>query len=272
MRSWEVRLATALVWLGVLPAAGCLYLSALAFKKTDDMLLFVMPLVASFLLCAGLFLMSAVVSLGLRLQRAHPSARLQTALVGGAFVVMSGFALAMTPSLGLLLLLYGGALAYLMTTPGAASDLGPWRRAVQQPAPWGATPGRGIWAPSPPQSALHPSVPAGPVQGPWAPDPTTLPWFSWKEHTGPRAPWWQTWQLGLAQGIPLWELVLLCLALLSFLVGLVAVPFVLTGSAYLGSLHVTGSHAAPLLLLLPASWLLVAWLEQRMRARLAGRR
>jgi hypothetical protein len=110
------------------------------------------------------------------------------------------------------------------------------------------------------------------VQGPWAPDPRTLPWFSWRNHSGPRAPWWQTWQAGLAQGVPAWELVLLCLALLAFLVGLVAVPLVLGGSAYLGTLHLRGGRAAPLLLLLPASWLVVAWLEQRMRTRLATRR
>jgi hypothetical protein len=272
MRSWQVRLATALVWFGVLPAAGCLYLAYRALTTTDDLLMFVLPIVGSVLLCAGVFLLGATVSLARRLQTGDARARLQTGLLGGSLAGVGMFVITVLPAVAVPLVLYGGTLFYLMSTPEAAADLGPWRRSLQQPAPWGSTPGTKLWAPAEAPPWQHPSVPAGPVQGPWAPDPRTLPWFSWRNHSGPRAPWWQTWQAGLAQGVPAWELVLLCLALLAFLVGLVAVPLVLGGSAYLGTLHLRGGRAAPLLLLLPASWLVVAWLEQRMRTRLATRR
>jgi hypothetical protein len=269
MRSWQVRVATLLVWAMGLPAAGCLYLAFLAFTTTDDLLMFVLPIVGCALLGAGLYLGGAAVHLALRLQRAHPAARLHTALLGGALVGTGLLALPVMWRPGLLLLLYGGSLLLLMLTPAAAADLGPWRRSLQQPAPWGSTPGTGLWAPAQRAPGLHPSVEPGPVQGPWAPDPRTLPWFSWKSFSGPRAPWWQTWQAGLARGIPLWELALLCLALLAFGTGLVAILLSLGGSAQLGTLHLRGGTSSWLLLLLPASWLVVAWLEHRMRARLA---
>lgn len=271
MMSWQVRVATVLVWAGVLPAAGCLYLAYRALTTTDDLLMFVLPIVGSVLLVTGLFVGGATVQLALRLQRGHSAARLQTALLGAAFAGMGLLSLPVLSGLGLLFLLYGASLLVLMGTDAAAADLGAWRRSLQQPAPWGSTPGTRLWAPAERTPGLHPSVPAGPVQGPWAPDPRTLPWLSWKGHSGPRAPWWQTWQAGLAQGIPVWEFGLLCLALLAFAVGLVAVPAVLSGSALLGTLELRSGQRGWLLLLLPASWLVVAWLERRMRTRLATR-
>ncbi|HUR15559.1 MAG TPA: hypothetical protein VM097_13875 [Mycobacteriales bacterium] len=272
MRSTEVRLATGLVWLGALPAAGCLYLAYRAFTTTDDLLMVVLPVVGTVLLLTGFFLLGATVALAQRLQKADPRARLHAGLLGGGLAGVGLFVITALPTVGLPLALYGGALVYLMSTPAAAADLGPWRRSLQQTAPWGSSPGRGLWSPAAPAPGQHPSVPAGPQQGPWAPDPTTLPWLSWKGHTGPRAPWWQTWQAGLAQGIPLWELLLLCLSLLAFLVGLVTIPVVLAGSAHLGTLRLTDSSWVGLLVLLPVSGAVVAWLEQRMRVRLAGRR
>jgi hypothetical protein len=273
MRSWEVRAAAAMTWAGVLPAFGCLVLGYRALTTTDDLLMFVLPIVGCVLVAAGFFVGGASVQLALRLQQGHPAARLQTALLGAGTAGMGLFLLMAMPGLGLLFLLYGGTLVFLMGTPAAGAELGPWRRALQtQPAPWGSTPGKGIWAPASPAPGQHPSVPAGPVQGPWAPDPRTLPWLSWKDHSGPRAPWWQTWQAGLAQGIPLWELVLLCGAMLAFLVGLVAIPFAVAGSAQLGTLRLDGGQWAWLLALLPGSWVVVVLLERRMRARLATRR
>ena len=271
MTSWQVRLATALAWLGVLPGLACLYLATLAFRA-NDMLLFVMPMVGSAAVVAGVVVTGGAAGLALRLQSRDAKARLQTCVAGTCLAFCGFMVLFLVPLAGLLLLLYGGTLAALMTSSAAARELGPWRQSLLQPAPWGATPGTGIWAPSPPTPGLHPTVQPGPVQGPWAPDPTTLPWFSWKNHSGPRAPWWQTWQEGLRQGIPLWELVLLVLSLAAFFVGLVGVFVCLGGSATLGTLHGRNGHWAPLLLLLPASWAVVAWLEMRMRERLAGRR
>lgn len=271
MRSWQVRVATVLVWAGVLPAAGCLYLALLAFTATDDLLLFVLPVVGCVLLAAGLYLGGAAVQLALRLRRTHPAARLHTALLGGSIAMTGLLVLPVMWQPGLLLLLYGGCLLLLMGTSAAAADLGPWRRCLQQLAPWGSTPGTKLWAPAQRAPGCHPSVAPGPVQGPWAPDPRTLPWLSWKDFSGPRAPWWQTWQAGLAQGVPLWELVLLCLALLTFVVGLGGVLVSVGGSAMLGTMHVRSGPWAWSLLLLPSSWLVVAWLERRMRVRLAVR-
>lgn len=264
-----MRAATTLVWAGVLPAAACLYLALMAFTTTDDLLMFVLPIVGCVLLGAGLFLGGAAVQLAVHLRGAHPTARLRTALLGAATAVMGLLALPVMWEPGVLLLLYGSSLLLLMITSVAAADLGPWRRSLQQPAPWGSVPGTGLWAPAQREPGLHASVQPGPAQGPWAPDPRTLPWFSWKNHSGPRAPWWQTWQAGLAQGIPLWELVLLCLALLAFAVGLVGALASVGGSAAFGTLHLRSGPRAWLLLLLPGSWLAVSWLERRMRARLA---
>jgi hypothetical protein len=256
MTSWEVRLATALAWLGVLPGFGCLYLSYLAFTADPGFLFVVLPIVFGALLMAGVFLVGAAVNLALRLQRRDPGARLRAFLAGGLLALSGLGILLASPLAGLSLLLYGGTLLWLMTTPSAARELGPYVPPTLRPqAPWGHTPGTALWAPAAPGPGLHPSVPPGPVQGPWAPDPTTLPWFSWKDHSGPRAPWWQTWQAGLAQGIPLWELVVLVASMVAFGVGLVAVlvpdwrPFALV--------------------LVPAPLGVVALLEQRMRVRLA---
>ncbi len=258
MTSWEVRLATALAWFGVLPGIGCLYLSYLALTADPGFLFVILPIVFGVLLMAGFFVTSAAVNLAVRLQRGAPGVRLHAFLVG-AFTALTGLCLLVaSPLAAVPLILYGGTLAWLMSTPAAEQDLGPWIHPKLKPqAPWGHTPGTGMWAPATPAPSLHPSVPAGPVQGPWAPDPTTLPWFSWKDHSGPQAPWWQTWQAGLAQGIPLWELVVLVMALCVFAVGLVAVL-------------VPGLRPFALVLV-PAPIGVVALLEQRMRTRLARR-
>lgn len=259
MRSWEVRFATALAWLSVLPGAACFVLAFRVMSADPGFLFAILPLVATFLFAAGAFLLPAGAALAVRLQRGRPGARLQVALAGGCLAAVGLTLVATSPAVGLLLALYGGALLWLMATPAAARELGPWTAHLEQPAPWGSRPGTGIWSDQPPQ------------QGPWAPDPRTLPWLSWKGHSGPRAPWWQTWQAGLAQGIPLWELVLLCVALLAFVVGLAAVPLAMTGSHMLRNLRIESGGAAWLLVLLPASWAVVFWLERRMRERLATR-
>jgi hypothetical protein len=260
MRSWQVQLASALAWLGVVPGVFCLYIAYKAFTSGNDMLLIVMPIVGSAALIGGFILVSGAASVAIGLMTGRAAARLQ-ALVGGLVVAGCGvLTLAAEPLAGLLLVLYGGTLAWLMLSPGAVSDLGPLRDAVpRQPAPWGSTPGTKLWSDEPVQ------------QGPWSPPPTTLPWAGWKRHSGPRAPWWQTWQAGLSQGIPLWELVVLVLALLGFGVGLVLIPLGLKGSAYLGTLGARGGSFWVGLLLVGCTIGVVGWLEQRMRQRLEGR-
>jgi hypothetical protein len=256
--STEVRLAAVLT--AVAAGFGVLVmLGGAALFAANDMLLFVLPLIGTVIFTAGLFLALSAVGLAVALWRCKRGVRLQTVLLGGGLVVCSLFVLVASPAAALILGLYGAALVYLMTTPGAEQDLGPWFEHVRQPAPWGSRPGTGLWSSEPAQ------------QGPWAPDPRTLPWFSWKNHSGPRAPWWQTWQAGLRQGIPLWELVLLVLAFVVLAVGLVMIPFAIGGSHFFGTLHVKDNGAARYLLLIPAAIGVVAWLEQRMRRRLAGR-
>jgi hypothetical protein len=273
MRTWQVRLAALLAGLGVVPGVLCLLLANKAFTRGHDMLLNVMPIVGGVALFGGVVLVTGSLSLVAGLLAGKPAARLQ-ALIGGVCIALCGlFALVVVPVAGLLLVLYGGTLAWLMLTPAAGTDLGSFREAMaREPAPWGSRPGTGLWAPAPRHPDLHASIEAGPVQGPWAPDPRTLPWMSWKNHSGPRAPWWQTWQAGLAQGIPLWELIVLFLALFGFLIGVVAVPFAIGGSHLFSTLHLRDGKAAQLLLLIPVSIAVVAWLEHRMRTRLATRR
>jgi hypothetical protein len=251
--STEVKLAAVLM--GTAAGFGVLVVMlGVRLLSADDFLMFVLPMVGIVLATFGFFVTGSAVITALALWRCKPGARLQTALVGGGLVVSGMFVLMASPAVGLVLTLYGGTLLFLMTTAGAARDLGPWVEHLKQPAPWGTRPG-GLWSKAEPQ------------QGPWAPDPTTIPWLSWKDHSGPRPPWWQTWRAGLAQGIPLWELVLLVLALLCFAVGLVAIPFHMTGSHWLGNLGWSGS--ALWFMPIPVAIGIVAWLEQRMRRRLA---
>jgi len=257
--STEVKLAAVLM--GVAAGFGVLTMALGArLFAADDFLMFVLPMIGMVLFMAGLFMSLGALATAARLWRCAPGVRLQTALVGGTLVAVGLLVLAASPVPGLVSIGYGGTLLWLMTTPGAERDLGPWLEHMRQPAPWGSRPGTRMWTKAPAQ------------QGPWAPNPTTLPWFSWKNHSGPRAPWWQTWQAGLSQGIPVGEFALLVLALLLFLIGLVAVPFAVAGSHHFSTLRLEGGAAAWLLLLIPASIGIVAWLEQRMRRRLAGRR
>jgi hypothetical protein len=257
--STEVTLAAVLMGLAAGLGVLLMAVGARLFLVHDDLLMLVLPVVATVLFLTGLYLTGAALVTATGLWQAKPGARLRTTVIGGCVAVAGVFVMVPAPVTGLLLTLYGGGLVYLMSTPAAARDLGPSAQYLEQQAPWGSRPGTRLWSSAPAQ------------QGPWAPDPRTLPWFSWKNHSGPRAPWWQTWQAGLAQGIPLWELVVLVLALLVLAVGLVAVPFALAGSHHLGTLRLTGGTAGWLFLLVPAAVGVVAWLEQRMRRRLATR-
>jgi hypothetical protein len=260
MTSWEVRLAAAMAWLGVLPGLFCFALAFKAFTSGNDMLLIVMPIIGSAALIGGFVLTVGAGSVAVGLMAGKPAARLQ-ALVGGACLAMCGvLALAAEPLAGLLLILYGGTLAWLMLRPAARSDLGSFREAVpSQPAPWGSTPGTRLWSDEPQQ------------QGPWSVPPTRLPWGSFAGRSGPTTPWWQTWQAGLAQGIPLWELLVLVLAVVAVVAGNVLLLMGLSGSSYLGTLRMHGSGAVVGLLLLAGGIGVVSLLEKRMRLRLEGR-
>jgi len=257
--SWQVRLAAVLVGLNAALGVVLLVLATRVTKSDPGFLFAVLPFVALFLFLVGAFLVTASLTLAVRLLGCARTARLHTAGLGALLCVLGAMALPASVPAGLLMLLEGGTLVWLMASPGAAADLGGWVEPLKPPAPWGSTPGTKLWSPEPQQ------------QGPWSPDPTTLPVMSWKGVSGPRPPWWQTWQAGLAQGIPLWELILLCSALAAFLLGVVAIPFAVGGSPSFGNLHLRSGRAAWLLLLLPVSGAVVQWLERRMRARLAGR-
>ncbi len=247
--SVQVRVAAVLVGLGAVLGLALVVLGLRLFTVHDDLLLVVIPVVATALVCAGTFLAGSAAAIAVRLHRGHPAARLQTAVLALVCLVLGGFLLVASAVAAVVLLLYGGTLLLLMTSPAAARDLGPWRRAVGQPAPWGSTPGTRVWSPQPPQ------------QGPWSPDPTTLPWLGWQDRSGPRPPWWVTWQAGLAQGLPLWELLLVGAGVVCTLAGLVAV---------LASVGSPGARAW--VVLVPVGIAPVWYVERRMRARLAGRR
>jgi hypothetical protein len=247
--SWQVRAAALLVALDAAFGVALLVLAFHVLEGDPGFLFAILPFVSLALGCAGIFLTTAAVALAARLLACARGVRVQTACLG-LFLAVSGLSVAtMSPWIGLPLAVQGGALVWLMTTPAAKADLDGWREGFTQPAPWGSTPGTGIWSDTPVQ------------QGPWSPDPTTLPWMSWKKHSGPRAPWWQTWEAGLKQGIPLWEAVLLGAALLGMGVGLV---LVFLGMGH----HRIGGLASAVIL---GSMILVWFLERRMRTRLAGR-
>jgi hypothetical protein len=243
VRSWQVQVAAALVWLGLLPAAACAW-AGVVLMRSNDMLIFVAPILACVCLGAALVLGAMSVTFAVQLRSADPRARLSVLLLGCGLAVLGALALLMQPLAGVVLLAWGAALVWLMTTDAAKRDLGNWFDGMKQPAPWGRTPGTGVWSSAPAQ------------QGPWSPDPTAVPWLGWQGHSGPRPPWWETWQAGLAQGLPAWELVVLALAAPVLGIGLVAV--------------LVPGHRGLALLIAPAI-AAVAFVEQRMRRRLSGR-
>ena len=137
MTAWQTLVARLLAWLLVLPGLGCFWFAARAWQESDDFLLFVMPLVISAALGAGLYLTVGSVLLAVQLQHGDPGARLK-ALVCGLVLAMVGLLTAsVLPLQGLLTTAYGGLLAYCVGSSAAARDLGSWRS--QAPG------GRGLW-------------------------------------------------------------------------------------------------------------------------------
>lgn len=246
--SWQIRLAALLVGLGAVLGVAMVVLAVRLLDSDPGFLFAILPVVVTALACAGLFLASVSLMMAVRLWTGATGARLQTMALGCVLLVTGAASLAYNPVVGLLIAFQGLALVALMTSPAAKTDLGGWADSMKQPAPWGSQPGAGLWSDEPVQ------------QGPWSPDPTTVPWFTRKPESGPQPPWWQTWEVALAQGIPLWEALLLGLALLGCFTGTVLV-FLNLGHRIEGG---------PVLLI--AVSLGVVWLlERRMRARLSGR-
>jgi hypothetical protein len=247
--SWQVRVAALLVGLGAVLGAGMLLLAGRLLDSDPGFLFAVLPIVAAVVGGAGLFLAAASCTLAVNLWTGGKGARLQTAVLGVVLAVLGLGTLSVQPLAGLLIVVQGLALVALMSTAAAKHDLDGWLEGFKQPAPWGSTPGTGIWSDAP---AKH---------GPWSPDPTTVPWLARRKDAGPQPPWWQTWQVALSRGVPLWEALLLGLALLGWATGMVLI-FI-----DLGHTRIAGG---PLLLI--ALSIGLAWfLERRMRARLAGR-
>jgi hypothetical protein len=249
--SWQVRLAAALVGLGTALGVGMIVLAFALVRGDPGFLFAVLPIVFVFLTVAGLNIAAFSWALVVRLRLATPGVRMQIALFGGCLVVSGFFVAAGSAPAAVFLVLYGGTLVWLMTTPAAAHDLGAWIAPVPRRA-WFArgTPLRQQpWSPPPGPQGSHGSSRAGPQQ-PWSQGPP-LP-------AGPR-PWWETWQAGLAQGMPLWELLLVGAALLAFAVGLLSIPLGLALFPAIG----------PLSVLIPLAVAVVWFVEQRMKARLA---
>lgn len=247
-RSWQVRLAAVLVGLSAALGLSLLGVAARLMDSDPGFLFAILPVLVVGLAVAGLFLAMAAVALAVRLLQCAAGARLQTAVAGSAITVWGLFLLLDRPQLALFLVLYGGSLVALMMTASAKADLPGFSSGLTAPAPWGSKPGTGVWSPEPVQ------------QGPWSPNPTTVPWLGLPT-SGPRTPWWKTWEAGLSQGIPMWEAALLSCALLAWAAGLVLV-FVGLGQGRIGPLPAT----------LIAGGIAIAWLlELRMRRRLSGR-
>lgn len=223
-RSWQVRLASVLVGLGAVAGIAMIVLAFALMRGDPGFLFAVLPIVFVFLTVAGLGIASFSWALVVRLRRATPGVRMQVAVLGGCLAASGAFSATGSAPAGACLVLHGAALVWLMTTSAAARDLGAW---MDRP------PRRAWFARS---TAATPSPP-------------------------PR-PWWETWQAGLAQGMPLWELALVGAALLAFAVGLAALPL---GLALVPAIR---SLSLPLIALAIG----VVWfVERRMRARLAGR-
>lgn len=218
--SWQLRAATVLVWVATVPgvlAGG----AGLRLLGEDPGLLFLVePLVALVLMGIGVVVVGGAVVLAGSLHLRQRAARLRAGAFAVVGVLTGLTVLPLDPALGAAVLGHGTVLLWLLSTGAVARDLGPW--VPRQTAPWGSTPGRGLWAPLPPAvgtTAQRPAwQPDAPQQGPWAPDPTALPWLAWRNHSGPRPPWWRTWEAGLALGLPLWEVLLLGASLLGWLV------------------------------------------------------
>lgn len=243
--SWEVRVAAVMVGAGVLLGAGLVALSVRMFTMDPGFLFAIMPIVVSFVLGAGLYIALGSVMLVVSLHRRTRTARLRTVLLGVISAGCGLTALVSWPWMGFALALYGGILVWLMLMPGAAADLGPWKRAFGQPEPWGRRPGRGIWSAQPPK------------RGPWSPDGTTLSRMPRRQGSGPQTPWWEVWRAALDKGIPRWEALVIGALLLVFFVSLAAI---LVGARLVGLLGVGVAIAG------------VVPVEQRMRERVAGRR
>ena len=242
-----MRLAAVLVGLSAALGLSLLGLAARLMDSDPGFLFAILPILITGLLVVGLFLAMAAVALAVRLLRCAAGARLQTTLAGSAIAGWGLFLLMDRTRLAVFLLLYGGMLVALMMTTGAKAELAGFSSGLTAPAPWGSTPGSGVWSREPAQ------------QGPWSPDPTTVPWLR-RPTSGPRTPWWTTWQAGLVQGIPLWEALLLGCALLAWGSGLVLFVMGL-GQQRMGPLPVA----------LLASGIGLTWfLERRMRQRLSG--
>jgi hypothetical protein len=230
--SWQVRLASTLVGLGVVVGVGMIILAFALMRGDPGFLFAVLPVVFLVLSVAGVSIATFSMAMMIQLRRAAPGARLQVGLFGGCLVVSGFFVATGSAWAAVFLVVYGATLVWLMTTPAAANDLGAWIAPVAR-GPWFA---RAPWRTEHPRSGVLPTA-------------------------APR-PWWETWQAGLAQGMPRWEMVLVVVGLLAFAVGVVALPLGLTMFPAI----------RPLAMLLIALAVAVVWaVEQRMKGRLRRR-
>jgi hypothetical protein len=260
--------------LGILLLVG----AGLLFTADPGFLFAVIPIIMCAALIAGFQVLTVSVTLSSRLLRRTPGARLPTATVGFS-VFLAGLAgCTFQPLMGLPLAAYGAVLFWLMTTPAAARDLGPWFvvRAPQQQ--------RDVWfmprsmrpQPRPPQppfftgtefTGTEPSAAGSPspfftgAETPAAGQPP--PFFAGAGQPRPRRQrpetWMELWQEGLSR-IPISDAIALGIALLTFVVGDVLVFMNLVGADH--------GHLAVAVLLVGSSIAVHIVLERRMLARL----
>jgi hypothetical protein len=225
-RSWQVRLASGLVGLGAVVGVGLIVLAFALMRGDPGFLFAVLPFVFLVLTVAGVNIAAFSLALVVRLRRGDPGVRVQVALLGGSLAVCGVCVAQGSAAAAAFLVLYGATLLWLMTGPAAARDLGPWL----------APPRRRAWF----TRATAPSD-----------SPAAVP-----------RPWWETWRIGLAQGLPLWEMLVVGAAMVVFAIGLMALPLGLARFPALATASI------PLIVLAMAA---VWFVERRMKARLARR-
>lgn len=125
-RSWEVRLAAALLGIYVLVGAGLVLFSIWMLTLDGGPLFVVFPAAIGAVAIAGIYICGTAVIHRSRLLRAVPGARIQAALLGVLLLMLGLLAMVIQPWVGLVMALQGIALVALMMTSAAATELGGW--------------------------------------------------------------------------------------------------------------------------------------------------
>jgi hypothetical protein len=213
--STEVRIAAAMVGVGAILGALLLGVAGMLFTADPGFLFAVLPVIIGAALMAGLYVLVGSVQLSRQLLRHAPDARLKTGLIGASLVLTGLAGCTIDPRMGVPIGCYGAVLFWLMTTAGAARDLGRWLPPRES---WIGRPRATPWdrvfpqpvrpeAPPPPQPFFGGAQPPSFVTGFGPPRKRQRP-----------DTWIELWQEGLSR-IPLFDLIALVIGLVAFIIG-----------------------------------------------------